>query len=1040
MTHSRREFLARAGSVGLTTCAGLTWPGLIEQLAIAAAASGGDPGTSELYGRLAGTLVTADDREQQKSALGLFMTVGVAGRFSRGEIDAVEARRQIDVITRSGQIPDASALKAVTDALSGSKVLDPLMDRTLDESFKLLGMTAPLFSPAGGVTVTLASQYGAPIVRYLNDPDNVLTGQFAPPRPDPIRLAGAAAWAKLDQMVRDHGELADIYKRTVPQVSTRLRIGQPRELLAEALLGDFKGTLSPELKGLLINAMSAGRGDLPGALAKLEGGIYERLNALERTSKDVLEILRQQMKEQDRRRQLEEAAVREKFIQQEVTGAITIVDVLTRHVLGDPQAANTITGCLRAAQSTYQLVSGFIAGSIGVLGFAGGVATVFTGLLGLFGGVPDATLQRLDEIDRKLERLTKLLIEGFKHLDRRMTQLLQVSHDTLRLVVHQGAVQEGMLTGLDQQVDDLRDWVENAARGQIERPLNHLANQLRIQLVARRPLDPHALENLTTLATHANEDSRRPEMNGRLRNPSIRGVSDQLVRTGDIRTIIGNLPFVARHAGVPLPEDDLPDVTHWSRAVQGALELLVLVPAVHPDVVSNTLGEFWRGGNFLKAAVLAATSPDPMLSLLDRYEAWAVRGRSNAGIAPTADEVVEQLLVAELLPGKSHRQHVDDHLLLAQTHPLFELGTPLHFLLAVLAWRCSDTNDSHAVNPRAVDLMSNSSALAAYLNQLLDADPKRLETEAKSLEEEAKALEDDGKKAEAEAKRGAAEERKQEAEAWKKGIVETRNGGKRFVREQVQKTVMRALRDRLSGDIDRLRGNLPALAHSRRVRDVDEMLLGVHAVGRSRTTEGDKRLELPLPETPLLRVPPRALPQNVYQIDGGAFSREVARLCRAAGKDFVDEVGEVVDQKTGLCKLAQPPLGFRGVVRPTGAPGNTDGRRTCVRLFLPEPLNWTQAIDQSERYFAWLLNTFDRVRPFENLRLPLHARQTDAATTKQVSHRYLHRTPGPEDAPCELALVTRESAVDGGGVKFSLELWVFTGRSGSILQNVKVER
>src|SRR5215213_7042379 len=116
--------------------------------------------TPQVYGRLGSALITADSLENRRSALGLYMTAGVASSFRRGDITEAEARRQINTITGSGQIPNPHVLQQLSAALEGSRILEQSRDSSgtmLDAQFKLLGLTSPLFSMVGGVVVGLIS-------------------------------------------------------------------------------------------------------------------------------------------------------------------------------------------------------------------------------------------------------------------------------------------------------------------------------------------------------------------------------------------------------------------------------------------------------------------------------------------------------------------------------------------------------------------------------------------------------------------------------------------------------------------------------------------------------------------------------------------------------------------------------------------------------------------------------------------------------------------------------------------------------------------
>jgi len=82
--------------------------------------------TSEVYGRLAAN-VLAGNPEAQRSATGLFLTVGVADRYHKGDISEDEAREQMRTIIDTGQVPDAIAVKALNDALHSIRGLRALV-------------------------------------------------------------------------------------------------------------------------------------------------------------------------------------------------------------------------------------------------------------------------------------------------------------------------------------------------------------------------------------------------------------------------------------------------------------------------------------------------------------------------------------------------------------------------------------------------------------------------------------------------------------------------------------------------------------------------------------------------------------------------------------------------------------------------------------------------------------------------------------------------------------------------------------------------
>ena len=188
----------------------------------------------------------------------------MADRYRKGELSDAQARQQIGTITQSGQIPDATALRTVNDALSGAKLTSPEetpFDSVLEQGFKAFGvLAAPMFAiPSAALTISAVSAYGAPLVRYLTDPNNILTGQFAAPRPDPILLAGAAAMEQLNRLTRQHDDLVQIYQDIVPQEAARLRVGDPNAV--QSLAASMGGELAASIQGLLAaNEPEARRG------------------------------------------------------------------------------------------------------------------------------------------------------------------------------------------------------------------------------------------------------------------------------------------------------------------------------------------------------------------------------------------------------------------------------------------------------------------------------------------------------------------------------------------------------------------------------------------------------------------------------------------------------------------------------------------------------------------------------------------------------------------------------------------------------------
>lgn len=951
--------------------------------------------TPQVYGRVSAALITADSLENRRSALGLLMTSGVANLFRRGDITEDEARRRITTIIDSGQIPNPAVLRELTGALDGSTLLrqgQPIPGDPLDVGFKLLGLAAPFFSTPAQIALGITGEFGASsvrtAVRLLDDPNNILTGQFAPPRPNAIAFAGAVALEQLKTFAEQEAALARIYADVIPETSARLGIGEPVANVGSRIAGEFTGEIAESIR----RALNATTGELPGAIRELEQRVSARIDGLDATTAETLEILRRREGERAKARALEAVRQREQRIQQEVTGAITVVDAFARHVLRDARAADLATGTLRAAQSVQQLVSSFVSGPLGVLGFAGGIASVVGGLFGLFGGGPDPTAQRLDEIDRKLGQITDLLIEGFEHLDRRLSDVLTLSQQILQQTARNTRVLQAQLDQLQSRVDFLTERTIVAGRGPFEAELQGLGVALaNAVLQGSPPLESVVTSSISTFENHARNISRRPEVNGRLFGPSADGISIGLSQTDDIRTLVGNLDFVVAQAesGVALRDPNPPAPGHWSRAAQGALEFLVLVPQTSDALAADTLTGLWQDGTALKASVLAATNSDLLRSLLDRYEALALRELSSALFARTLDELAADLLGADVAGSEADLpQFFRGQVGLLPPHPFFDTGLQLKYLLSVLAWRVSDANDALAVNPRSVDLVGERRDLALFLSEAL----------ARETAGGAQATEV--------------------------------SGGRTVLRQQVREAALASVRDRLLGDVERLRLSVPRLADSRRVRDVDEALLAVHALALSRG------VTLPEFDVPSLRVRPRPQPQSVYEVDEGQFRSAVVELCRMAADDFAGALvrpRRATDDPTRLFRLASSPLGFASAALPTGGPANPDGRQTHARIFLTEPFNFRQATDQAERYLQFLLGTFPGIRAIEIEfeRLPPYVRRTDAATTRRTAHHYLTRPLGPNDPPSELALVSRESVAEGGRSRFANELWVFTRRSGA---------
>jgi len=953
--------------------------------------------TSEVYGRLAAN-VLAGNPEAQRSATGLFLTVGVADRYHKGDISEDEAREQMRTIIDTGQVPDAIAVKALNDALQNSNTLgqtpfDGILFGALDQGFKGFGVVAaPVFSsPAGAITVGAVAAFGAPLVKYLEDPDNILSGQFAPPRPDSVLLAGSVAMEQIDRITRQNEQLAQIYRDTVPQSALPLKIGDPNS--AEALAGALPGELAEPIQQLLRADAASQRA----ALSALEGRLYKRLDGLDSTTKDMLSFLKEEKDERERQKKINEAQQQEQYIHQEIAGGITLIGAFAHYVLRDQDLEKQVTGCLQAAQTVQKLFSSFVGGSLGPLGLAGGVFDTVKSLCGIFGGGPDAVVQKLDVIDKKLDRMTKILIEGFQQLDRRLSDVLTLAHLTLNEVVEKKRIDEEQFNKLNTKLDYLTNITVSAARAQFEGPLTEMARAIHSKIIGGESVENEVGDYLSKLVAHARDHSRRPEMNGALPDGSPAALSDSLERIADIRTTIGNLQHAVNLAAgnITLVDQNPPDVKHWSRAVQGILELLTMVPTANLAEASDHLQSLWTDGNALKASVLSATNPDLFVKLLDQYEATSLRERSNAAVVRTLDEQVDEILGNPIGLGESLPKHLENLVSLLDSENL-NIGTGFRYLLSVLSWRLSNVGDPLNTNPRAVELISDKRTLTQYLIEVLAC------------------------------------EAAPEGSSGGGSLTETREN-QTYFRTVVRETIMKGLRAHIATDIDRLRSSLPQIAKCRRVRDVDEALFGINALARSRG------VSLEDVKTPLLRIPASKQPNSALEIENSVFTSLVTDFCHSASNDFATIQGE--DVGSGALRFKTSPLGFEALAVKTGAPGNPDGKTTHVRIFLPAPLNWRQAEEQLDRYEPWVLAAFLGISRYDLplLGLPPYVRRTDSQNTHEQDFRYYHRAINGDDPPSELALISREvsgpGAYEVGKSSYKIELWVFTKRSGALGAN-----
>ena len=942
---------------------------------------------AETYSRLAALATIQLPPEKQKAIYGLYLTTNVATAFQHGTIDEAEARIRIKAIIESNTIPDPIAVQALSDSLKGSKNLDnTVFDDSLKTFFQVGGIiAAPLFAtPAGAITVGLISAYGADAVKYLGDPDNIFTGQFSPPRPNPILLTGAVAAEQLSRVVSQEETLRKIYSEFAPQATSSIKLldSDGSEQLATSIGGD----LSKPIKDLLV----ANNAQLGQKLDALQSGIYAKLDGLEVTTKEIISALKTESDARERQRRIEIAQRQEKIIQQEVSGAITLVDSFTRFVIGDADKAKKITGCLKAAQSTYQLVSAYIAGSLGPLGLAGGVVGVMQNVFGLFGGGPDPVLAKLEEIEKKLNKITDILIQGFEHLDQRLTDVLNLSIRILNEVRENGQIVQGRLNVVEQKIDHLVAIATSIARTQFEKPIADLAFNMRDEITAGNSIQGEARRNLTILSKAATLDSRESVMNNSITAHDTEGIADLLEHLGDIRMGLGLLPFIVSSVNQRMSIQDInpPDVKFWSYSVQGILELLVAAPGINPDVVKIHISELWIEGNKTKSSILTATCKDFLFSLLDIYEVASIRELSNGTVNATLDELVSEMLespIAEI----SFEQHVNNMILLTQAPFFLTTGTFLRFLLSVLTWRVSEVGDNLSVNPRSVDIVSDRLSLSAFIIATISA-----QTSGE--------------------------------------VIEVRDGN-RFFTKDIKSTILKALSQKITLDTNKLRSGIATTSVSRRVRDLDEALLGLSAIAISR------QIKLDNITIPLLRIPYLDKPSNIYEFDYDKLTNALKQICLMAENNFDDLIGDSATD-SGYHVLKSSFFGLTGLVLPKGAPENPDGKRTHVKLFMPSPLNWVQALEGLPRYENCILKTFDGIKLLHVPLFPKYIRDADFSITVNKNMAYYSRRARPLDPPSELALIVREKKLspgvlaDRGHTIFTIEIWIFTKTSGATQQ------
>jgi hypothetical protein len=389
---------------------------------------------SVTFGRLAANLIATNHNNMRTTGVGLFLTTGIANRYKNGAITSEEAVRQIQAVVNS--FPDSHHLREISEALKGSSNLATTkFDGMIDKEFQVFGaIAAPAFtSLAGAATLATVSLLGPVFVRYLNDPDNILSGQFAPPRPDPIQHIGAVAMEQLDRFIIEEGSLVDIFNNAgIPALKDTIEmlgLGQANPL--ESLANSIDSALGQAIKSVV----NASNGDVENALKELEESIYNRMDVLSASTEQIIAIVGESNRSEVLKKEIEELRRKEQYIHQEITGAITILDSFTSKVLG-AEAARKVTGCINAAQTAMQLFSGFAVGSLGPLGFAGGMVSVFQNVFSLFSGAgPDPLVQRLDELEKKMDRMTKIMTDGFEHLDKRLIDVLHLSQTILQEVV-----------------------------------------------------------------------------------------------------------------------------------------------------------------------------------------------------------------------------------------------------------------------------------------------------------------------------------------------------------------------------------------------------------------------------------------------------------------------------------------------------------------------------------------------------------------------------------------------------------------------------
>jgi hypothetical protein len=950
--------------------------------------------------------------EDRKRYAGLAIAVGIAQHYASDRINGgARARREFDSLIRSGMISDPAIIKGMTNALQGKLDSEELNSLAEDAKrvYGAVGAVVGLFHPGAGVAVTQIGEWGPSIADALLDPNSPVA-LYPQPRLDPILAAGAFSFKTITDQVEATNQTAALvrdYLTSPTGLNIRLT-GDPLADVDQLSQGD-----RDFIQNAIIAARNHSAADFKTALTGVADKLFAEFDKVNATSAQLLMLMKDRQKKEEAEQKARESEAHRRFIQNEIAGGISIVSNLASLVFGDPQLGKQISGVYDAVSGAASLISSFSAGSIGVFALTGGIGNIASGLFGLFGpSQNDFLIAQLNRLEQKIDALIDIVKQGFEHIDKRLTEIQDLSLEILRELAVGNQQITSRLRQLDESLDNLSRFVRQTTWQERENAISQalLVAKGILSAPGQRHLGRESLATaVAAIARFQDECGQEPHAGRSLGVGTLSALADFVGARESVGYQIGFLPLVSSVMFVPtsLNQDRTPRVypnpDRWCEVSQALLHLL----ALHSDQRISQPLEFvkkqWFQGAALRTDMVNVMLPDALEHAARRLEALSLRDRTCNGVA-TLEAYLDRVARSEAVAVNQNPPNaiirLRNALETAEDFPtdFQELALALRFTLALHGWRLSADNGRDRYRLADAQLICCRKELAEFAVVAAADVTQDLVARHVNVEQNWPLVVD--------------------------GIVA-------------------GFRKRMQEDLTRARvlaGTLRQMPPEERQRcgALDVVLRETLAFS---TVHGIHLEPGPAPTTHLLHL---SKLESARTVSPDAFKTYVKQLVAASSTEFASMIGENAQRDAGFVPLKNV-IGERGgsaLVR--GGPNNAAGARSVARIDLPSPVNLEDADEQLELYHAMITGAFDHLEWDEYPPVHVEAHFPEEPLISRKLRNYYWA--GDNGAPFVALLLARHqngtiavvqfkhqaepiTALDHSGTKVQLTLWAFTPQS-----------